>query len=194
MNRNSTLLKLALTAALLHASPLAQAQQHAHSHGRLAMNVSVDAQTIGIQLEVPLDNFLGFERAPRNDAERKSVGDMVARLQAADKLFLIDPRAGCALSKVLLTSQVLGLSTDNPASQAPTPPAAAGNKRPADEHAEIEVSITFVCPNPELARHIDIKLFDAFKGTRTIDAQVASGQGQFKRRLNRTTTRLAWGK
>ncbi len=158
------------------------------------MNVSVDAQSIDIQLEVPLDNFLGFERAPRNDAERKRVADMVARLQAADTLFLIDPRARCTLSRVVLESAVLGLAPATATNPAPAPPAAAGNQKPADGHAEIEVSATFDCPSAELARHIDVKLFEAFKGTRSIDAQVAGAQGQFKRRLNRSAARLAWGR
>jgi len=194
MTRYNQLPRLALAAAVLLASGLALAQQHAHSHGRLAMNVSVDAQSIGIQLEVPLDNFLGFERAPRNDAERKRVGDMVSRLQAADSLFLIDPRAECKLAQVVLESEVLGLAPDAPAGQAPAPTTTAAGKHTHDDHAEIEVSVRFDCAKAGLARHIDVKLFDAFQGTRTIDAQVASAQGQFKRRLNRSTARLAWGK
>ena len=41
---------------------------------------------------------------------------------------------------------------------------------------------------------MDVKLFDAFKGVHTINAQVASGQGQFKRTLTKTSPRLGWGK
>lgn len=174
-----------LPALLLPLASLAMAQQqHAHTHGRLALDVAIDSQAITLTMEAPLDNFLGFERAPQTDAERKSVAAMIARLNAADTLFIPDPRAECRLSKVTLESAVLGLGDS-----------AKGDTAPAqDEHADIDVSIVFACAKATLARQIDVKLFDAFKGTRNIDAQVASGQGQFKRSLNKAAPRLTWGR
>jgi hypothetical protein len=56
-----------LPALVLPLASLALAQQP-HSHGRLALEVAVDPQTITLTMEAPLDNFLGFERAPRTDA------------------------------------------------------------------------------------------------------------------------------
>lgn len=182
----------ALLAATLCVASLSQAQQHAHSHGQMAMNVAVDAQTITIGLDVPLDNFLGFERAPRTDAERRRVADTVARLRAADGLFQIDPRAGCSLSRVALESQVLGLDPAAPAGQAAAK--AGAHQHGDDAHADIAVSITFACPKADQARHIDVKLFDAFKRIRKIDAQVASAQGQSRQTLTRAAPRLAWGR
>jgi hypothetical protein len=115
-----------LPALLLPLASLAIAQQqHAHSHGRLALEVAVDAQAITLTMEAPLDNFLGFERAPRTAAERKSVAAMVERLKAADTLFIPDPRAECRLSKVALESAVLGLGDNAKSSAAP-------RKRPAN--------------------------------------------------------------
>ena len=179
---------------MMAASTLAIAQQHAHVHGVLSLNVAVDAQALTLQMEVPLDNFLGFERGPRTDAERKLDADMVARLKAADKLFVLDPKAGCSLSKVKLESAVLELGDK---AKPATPPAktapAKGGKEP-EGHADIDVDISFTCTNASQARFIDVKLFDAFKGVRTINAQVASGQGQFKRTLSKAAPKLAWGK
>lgn len=179
---------------LIAASTLAIAQQHAHTHGRLSLNAAVDAQSITLQMEVPLDNFLGFERAPRTDAERKLVADMVARLNAADKLFMPDPKAACTLSKVDLDSAPLGLGEKAKPAQVPTLAAPAKAGQAPDQHADIDVAISFACTKASEARYIDVKLFDAFKGVRTIDAQVASGQGQFKRTLSRAASRLTWGK
>ncbi len=65
---------LAIAAALLAAAPFltAQAQQqHAHVHGQLKLDVAVDGPTVVIDMESPLDNIVGFERAPKTDAEKK---------------------------------------------------------------------------------------------------------------------------
>jgi len=179
---------------LLPMATLALAQQHAHTHGLLALDVAIDAQTLTLTTEAPLDNFLGFERAPRTDAERKSVAAMVQRLNAADKLFVVDPKAECRLSSVTLESEVLGLgAADKPAD---AKPAAKGPEAHAAHaaHADIDIAIVFNCAKAPLARQIDVRLFDAFPHLRTIAAQVASDQGQFKRSLNKSAPMLRWGR
>lgn len=184
-----------LPALLLPLASLATAQhQHAHTHGRLAFTVAVDAQAITLTMQAPLDNFLGFERAPRTDAERKSVAAMVERLRAADTLFIPDSRAECRLSKVTLESAVLGLGDNAKRDAAPVQGAAAKRQPAQDEHADIDVSMVFACAKATLARHIDVKLFDTFKRVQSIEAQVVSGQGQFKRSLSKAAPRLTWGR
>ena len=108
---------LAIAAALLAAAPFltAQAQQqHAHVHGQLKLDVAVDGPTVVIDMESPLDNIVGFERAPKTDAEKKIVEDAVAQLRAADKLFIVDPAANCKLGPVDLRSGALGLGNPDP--------------------------------------------------------------------------------
>jgi len=181
------------TAALFAASAIAQ--QHAHVHGRAELNVAVDAQTVTVQLESPLDGLLGFERAPRTDTERKRVADAIKRLQAADQLFRIDPAAQCTLKSVELESEALGLGKD--AATAPQPAAKGPHEHDKkgghdDEHADIDVTAVFGCANAAKARFIDVGLFEAFPRYKAIDAQVAAPGGQFKPTLTRAAPRLAW--
>lgn len=183
-----------LTTTLALALP-SLAQQHAHTHGRLSMDVAVDAQTLTLTIESPLDGFLGFERAPRNDAERQRVSDMVARLNVADQLFLPDPAAACTLSKVTLHSAVLGLGEEN--KEGVHGQGHGHDDKPGhakDEHADIDIDIVFNCAQAPQARHVDVKLFEAFPRIRAIDAQVASPQGQFKRTLRPNAPRLQLGR
>ena len=157
--------------------------QRAHTHGHAELDVAIDRQTITLHLSSPLDGIVGFERAPRTDAERKRVSEATTRLQAADRLFVPDPAAGCKLSQATLSSPVLGLGK------------AEGHDHGhshTDKHHDIDVHIVFACTDAGKARFIDVKLFDAFKRIRSIDAQVASGNGQFKRRLRPDAARLAW--
>ena len=168
-------LALVLAATALSAA----AHQHAHTHGLMTLDVAVDAQTVTLAIASPLDSFLGFERAPRTDAERKRVADMVARLKAADQLFQPDAAAGCKLTTVDLESASLGLGAAHDHGH--------GEK---DEHADIAVDIVFTCAKAADARFIDVKLFDAYPRLRSIDAQVAAPQGQFKRSLRPGAARL----
>jgi hypothetical protein len=174
-------------------STLTNAQQHAHTHGQLTLDTAIDAQSITLQIESPLESFLGFERAPRTDAETKQVAEMVARLKTADQIFQPDPAAECKLSTVEISSAVLGLGD---AKEKPAHTHDEGkNKGVAhkdDEHADIDVTAVFSCNKASAARYVDVKLFEAFKGIRVISAQVASPQGQFKRTLNAKSPILTW--
>ncbi|MGJ7507850.1 DUF2796 domain-containing protein [Variovorax sp. GT1P44] len=175
---------LALTALFtLSAFPFtasAQQVQRAHVHGQVKLDVVIEGPTVVIEMESPLDNFVGFERAPRTDAEKKTVDDAVAQLRAADRLFQIDPTANCKLGPVTLRSAALGLGK---------PEANA-----AEGHADLDGTFAFNCTNASAAKFIEIDLFNSFKGPRQIEAQIASPQGQFKRTLKRPATRLTWSK
>jgi hypothetical protein len=181
------LVPLALFASMAATSLGASAQSEAapaHVHGLIRLDVAVDGPTVVIEMASPLDNIVGFERAPRNDAEQKTIDDAVAQLRSAGELFMIDPVANCKLGPVTLRSDALGLGKSESA------PAAAGG---GEGHADLNASFAFNCTNAVAAKYIDVGLFAAFKGTRQIDAQIAAPQGQFKRTLKRPATRLAWG-
>jgi len=167
-------------ATLLAAAPLAaMAQAAAHVHGQLRLDVAVEGPTVVIEMESPLDNFVGFEHAPKTDAEKKTAEEAIAQLRAADQLFKIDPAANCKLGPVTLRSAALGL----------------GKAEASPEgHADLDGTFAFNCTNAAAAKFIDIGLFGAFKGPRQIDAQIVAPQGQFKRTLKRPNARLAWGK
>lgn len=175
-----------MAVALLLSVSYAQAHQHAHTHGLLQLDVAIDSQSITLQFESPLDNFLGFEHAPRTDAERKKVREMVAALTSADGLFYVDPDAGCRISSVRLDSAALGLGEE----------AKAIDKKKASqhgEHADIDAIIVFSCPQAEKARFITVKLFDRYPHLYAINVQVATSQGQFKRSLKADAPRLDLG-
>lgn len=178
---------VSLACAAAWAIPAAAHQQHAHTHGRLSLDVAMDAQSITLLIKSPLDSFLGFERAPRNDMERKRVAELVAQWNAADQLFQPAPAAGCQLAKVELESEALGLGGVHSHGHSHTGKA---TEHEADGHADISIEVVFNCGKVEAVPYIDIKLFDVYKRLKHIDAQVASQQGQFKSSLQPGAARL----
>lgn len=160
--------------ALCLASPLAQAAGKAHVHGVAKLDVAVEAKTITLQLESPLDNLLGFEHAPRTEAERQQADALVTRLKAADAMFRIDPAAHCTLAKVDLASSALKLGQPDPSEEG---------------HADIDGSFEFNCVDAARAAFIDVGLFE-FAHMQRLEVQVAGPKGQFKRDLKRPATRI----
>lgn len=174
------LLSLTLTAFLATPFTALAQTQRSHVHGQIKLDVVIEGPTVVIEMDSPLDNFVGFERAPRTDAEKQTVDNAIAQLRAADQLFKIDPTANCKLGPVTLRSAALGLGkTEGDATEG---------------HADLDGTFAFNCTNAAAAKFIDIGLFGAFKGPRQIEAQIASPQGQFKRTLKRPAERLAWSK
>ncbi len=163
-------------ASLLLTATASHAAEQAHAHGLAKLEVAVEPTTLSIQLESPLDNMVGFERAPRNDKERQRTQAAVAKLTAADVLFKIDPAAQCKLAKVELTSAVLKLGKPDPAEE-------------KSGHADIDGSFEFTCVDASKAAYIDLSLFE-FAGLKRLEVQVATPKGQFKRSLKRPTSRL----
>ena len=181
MNVLSRALSALAVAGLLAATPLAGMAQaaRAHVHGQLKLDIAIDGPTVVIEMESPLENFVGFERAPKSEDEKKAAEDAVAKLRAADQLFKIDPAANCKLGPVTLRSAALGLG------KAET---GAG-----EGHADLDGTFAFNCTKAPEAKFIDVALFGAFKGLRQVDAQIVSPDGQFKRTLKRPNARLTWG-
>lgn len=164
---------IALAVALGAGTGTAWAAGKPHEHGALKLDVAIEGRKLVIAMEAPLDNLIGFEHAPRTDAERKAAAEVLARLRSPDKgtpLFAADAAARCALSKAEVQAPVL------------EPGAKAAAK---DEHADLDASYEFTCAQPGELRTLDVGLFEAYPRTRRIDVQVAGPKGQAKVTLDR---------
>lgn len=169
---------IVLALALCGGVGTAWAAGKAHEHGALKLDVAIEGNKLTIEMEAPLDNLLGFERAPRTDAERKAAADVLARLRSPDKgtpMFILDAAAQCTLGKAEVQAPVL-----EPGAK----PAAK------DEHADLDARYEFTCAKPDALRTLDVGLFDAYQRTQRIDVQVAGPKGQAKVTLRRPARKV----
>jgi hypothetical protein len=166
------------TACSLFIAPTRAAQPaaHAHVHGIASVDVAIEDKTITIQMSSPLDNILGFERAPHEGAERQAADAAVAKLSAGATAFAIDPAAHCVLKSVDLSSSALKLGHPDPSEA-------------AEGHADIDGTYEFTCAKASDAKFIDLGLFD-FAHMQKVTAQVVTAHGQFKRDLVRPARRI----
>jgi hypothetical protein len=98
-------------ATLLIGAGVTHAAGPAHVHGVARLDVAIEATRVTVQMEMPLENLLGYERAPRSDAERRQADAAVARLRAVSAMFVIDPAAQCKPATVELESAALKLGS-----------------------------------------------------------------------------------
>lgn len=167
-------MKRLLFALALACTPAAWAGK-AHVHGAATLDIAVEATSLTLSLDTPLDGLLGFERAPRSDAERRAADQAIATLRAADTLFTIDPAAQCRMASVELLSAALKLG-----------PAAAAAKD--DDHGDLEAEFTFSCRSAPA--FVEVGLFRAFPRMGRLDVQTATPKGQRKLSLKRPSQRI----
>ena len=173
-----TRLMLATAVAASGAAGTAWAAGKAHEHGAMKLDVAIEGQKLTIAMEAPLDNLLGFERAPRTDAERKAAADVLARMRSPDQgtpLFALDAAAQCTLGKAEVQAPVLE---------------PGAKPAPKGEHADLDASYEFTCAKPDALRTLDVGLFDAYRRIQRIDVQVAGPKGQAKATLKRPARKV----
>lgn len=164
---------LPVAAAILIAPVQGSAQQSTHVHGTVRIDVAMDASTLSLQLEAPLDSLLGFERAPRTDAERRALESLRGQLEQTTALFGLDAGAGCS-------------------AEAPTVRSAALEATPKfDEHSDVQASYLLRCRQPGVLKVIDLNgLMTAFPRIQRVDVQVAAPGGQLKQQMKRPQSLL----
>jgi len=172
--------------------PLAGAHQPgAHVHGLATLEVAIDGAAVQISLDSPLDNLLGFERAPRNEKDRQAVKTMALKLHQAAILFVFTPAAQCRLESARLESAVLAPGLLAPAADSGKSSDTA-KADSADVHAELAATWHFQCAMPQALQGIEVRLFQQFSGLKRIDAAVVGPKGQSSAKLSPKSTRLKW--
>lgn len=171
--RRSLLILLSLGVSLAYAH--CQAHAHgAHQHGVAQLMVSVEGPNLTIRLESPLDNLLGFERAPRTDRERAAAEALLQRLQRAEGLFAPSQEAGCTLASVEVEAPVL-----------------KGGKAAAG-HADLTAEWRYTCAAADKLTGLRVLLFRDYKRLTRLEAAVVGPRGQRAARLTGRSPDLTW--
>lgn len=175
---------LVLLPATLHAG------EKAHQHGIAILEVAVDGGTLRLRLESPLDNLAGFEHAPKNEAQKKTIRAMADKLNRPTTLFAPSPQAACVPISIRIESQVLEAVLLQVAGKPPatnTQGKASGHQHEHQHengHAELIANYAFRCTLPQHLSTLEVKLFDIFPGLKRLDTQVARPRGQKAARLS----------
>ena len=73
-----------------------------HEHGVGIINLVVDSGEVGIELEVPAEDIVGFESKPVSKRQKQLLKDGVLKLKKGEEIFIFQKKAGCILENVLI--------------------------------------------------------------------------------------------
>ena len=82
-------------------------QHDAHVHGEVELNIAQDGKELLMEITAPGADVVGFEHAPQNDAQKKTLADAISVLNQANVIFSLSQAAGCHLEHVSV-SHTLG--------------------------------------------------------------------------------------
>ncbi len=75
-----------------------QFRQHdAHVHGHVEFNIAQDGQDLLVEITAPGADVVGFEHAPKTDAEKSAIADATAKLNNVNSILTIPAAANCKL-------------------------------------------------------------------------------------------------
>lgn len=174
-----------ITSLIITFFSLGAAMSHAagaHVHGVAKMLVAMEGNNLQIELISPLDNLVGFERAPRNDKERKAVQKMMDQLNDPQALIVPTAAAKCTHSKTEIDAPILQSKSETE----------HVHDKNDGKHAEMEAILSFQCADPSALKSIEVRLFEAFPNLQRIQAEVAAPGGQAASSLDRTHRMLSW--
>lgn len=166
------------------ATPTFAQSDHAHVHGVARLDVAVDGGRVELRLTAAMQDFVGFERAPRSAEEE-------ARLQSARKALLDHAR-------LWRFNAAAGCVAEGPVLEAPGAAHGVHGRHGRDghdghddgAHADWTVRYRFQCSAPTALQAIDGGVFEVFPSLESVDVQVIDGAGARAERLSPSVRRI----
>lgn len=164
---------LCLGGACLASDGYAQAKQPPalHAHGTTIVDIAQNGKEVSIAFDVSGLDVVGFERAPRNDAEHAKVSAMLNALESPDGWLAMNAEARCRRDFSGVTPHVFQAVEGHEAKR-------ETRRGGHDEPAFIEVQYSYTCDAPDDLRAIDFHLIERFPQLRGIIVNLALPGGR----------------
>jgi hypothetical protein len=166
------LLFASLATLVAPALPVHAGKAHVHGEGKLEL--VIDKGDITINLDLPMDVAVGFERAPKGEKEKAALSAAQQLLGDTAAMFVPTAAAGCTALPAKITMPSFGATQGG------------------DAHADIDASYAFRCTTPAALKSIETGIFKSFKRLYRLEAQRVGPSGQGKQRLTLKSPVLNW--
>lgn len=151
---------------LILLAPYALAQPkhgHAHEHGKGRLEISIDAGKAQGKFKVPLEALVGFEHAPKTEAQTNAINLLNQRLQNPATFLTTNQEAECAPK--LISSSIV--------------------RDPAGKHADLDYQFDLNCTKLPALKQLKITLFSEYKRLKEIRVESVGPWGQKSTTLKR---------
>jgi hypothetical protein len=193
----ATMLPAATLAASPAAPPAAAAdgftQRGAHEHGKVTINLAVEGGTLTAELDSPAINVVGFERAPRDAAEKARVAEVDRWLASGVAVLGVPAAAGCVRSRIEYTPPALGGAHahdehDEYEHEHEHDHEPDGE---AEGHSDYDARFTFTCSNPAALAWVDLWLLRRLVNVAAAEVNLVTPQQQTQLTVTGRDARVA---
>lgn len=139
-----------------------------HVHGAVTFNLALEGQILSVELDAPALNVVGFEKAPRSDAERRATREVDAWLASGREFLAVPKTAACQLQNVEYTPPKLGGS-----------------------HADYRPRYTFRCSNPAALEWVELWALRKLKDVEKSEINLVTASLQRQQELERGSLRVS---
>ena len=202
--------RLAAASVPMFLAPVALATEHehrehdAHAHGHGTLDIVVEGDQALIELRIPAVNVVGFEHAPRDDAEHEAVRRALEPLQDGGSLFALSADADCAVEAA--AADIVSLSEDDHHDEgdheadehaahedehAEHDDEGSETAAGEEEHSELQATYRFRCGAPEQLSQVDVRLFEHLHDVEEISVRVVTPTAQSATDLHPGSTTVA---
>ncbi|EOK6313414.1 DUF2796 domain-containing protein [Vibrio parahaemolyticus] len=182
-------------------------QHSAHVHGHVEFNIAQDGSDLLLEITAPGADVVGFEHAPENAEQEKTLQHAVATLEDRNALFAINPQAQCEIEEVHVEHTLGGQHEehehhDHEGHDHDEHAHHDHDKHDHDgheghdhsehsDHGEFTVQYRFHCAQVGELSHIQTDWFNQFPSTESVNVNLFTDTTQSATSLTKSNTQIA---
>ncbi|HCG6763831.1 TPA: DUF2796 domain-containing protein [Vibrio parahaemolyticus] len=182
-------------------------QHSAHVHGHVEFNIAQDGSDLLLEITAPGADVVGFEHAPENAEQEKTLQHAVATLEDSNALFAINPQAQCEIEEVHVEHTLGGQHEehehhDHEGHDHDEHAHHDHDKHDHDgheghdhsehsDHGEFTVQYRFHCAQVGELSHIQTDWFNQFPSTESVNVNLFTDTTQSATSLTKSNTKIA---
>ncbi len=174
-------------------------QHSAHVHGHVEFNIAQDGSDLLLEITAPGADVVGFEHAPENAEQEKTLQHAVATLEDSNALFAINPQAQCEIEEVHVEHSLGGQHEehdhDGHAHHDHDKHEHDGHEghdhSEHSDHGEFTVQYRFHCAQVGELSRIQTDWFNQFPSTESVNVNLFTDTTQSATSLTKSNTQIA---
>ncbi|EMF7386829.1 DUF2796 domain-containing protein [Vibrio parahaemolyticus] len=182
-------------------------QHSAHVHGHVEFNIAQDGSDLLLEITAPGADVVGFEHAPENAEQEKTLQHAIATLEDSNALFAINPQAQCEIEEVHVEHTLGGQHEehehhDHEDHDHDEHAHHDHDKHDHDgheghdhsehsDHGEFTVQYRFHCAQVGELSHIQTDWFNQFPSTESVNVNLFTDTTQSATSLTKSNTQIA---
>ena len=188
-----------LTGVAFAASEGEHREHEAHEHGRGTLDIVAEGEELVVEFRIPAANVVGFEHAPRDDAEHEAVRMAAETFRVPASVLVLPAEAECEVEEA--EAGIVGMGAEEHEEEGDDHGHAKEEHEEEGEdhdhakeeheeegehsadsdgeaHSELRATYHFHCHAPERLVRIEVRVFEHLRDAEEIDVRVVTATAQ----------------